>query len=108
MYESGPNRSFCQQVWRTLRAAGRHPYHFRGVQGLQPTDPPQRLQYCQWFLDRIHAEQLAGLAEGDRSFLTRTLMTDEATFTRAGIFNQHNEHYWAEENPRLAHEDSFQ
>ena len=35
-------------------------------------------------------------------------MTDEATFTRAGIFNQHNEHYWAEENPRLAHEDSFQ
>ena len=43
--------------------------------------------------DRIQAEQLAGLPEGDGSILTRTLMTDEATFTRAGIFNQHNEYY---------------
>jgi hypothetical protein len=28
------------------------------------------------------------------------LFSDEATFTREGIFNSRNSHVWAEENPR--------
>ncbi|MEX7539396.1 hypothetical protein SGI37_20480, partial [Providencia rettgeri] len=36
------------------------------------------------------------------------LWTNEATFTRAGIFNKKNAHYWAHENPNLTHVSSHQ
>ena len=82
-------------VHAIVRADGRHPYHYTRVQGLDPGDPPRRLTFCQWLLTMLQ-------------FLGLILWTDEATFTRAGVFNQHNAHYWAAENPHVVHEDSFQ
>jgi hypothetical protein len=36
------------------------------------------------------------------------LFTDEAGFTRDGIFNYHNCHVWCEENPHAIHESWHQ
>ncbi|KAJ8953514.1 hypothetical protein NQ318_023637 [Aromia moschata] len=40
----------------------------------------------------------ARLAEDPR-ILANIIFSDESTFTRSGVFNMHNEHVWAEENP---------
>lgn len=36
------------------------------------------------------------------------LFTDEATFTREGVFNTRNNHIWSDENPHSVRERSFQ
>ncbi|EZA62157.1 hypothetical protein X777_06106 [Ooceraea biroi] len=36
------------------------------------------------------------------------LWTDEATFTRRGIFSSHNSHVWAHNNPRTTRRRNFQ
>ena len=36
------------------------------------------------------------------------LWTDESLFTRGGMFNVHNEHYWDTENPYVFRERGFQ
>jgi hypothetical protein len=36
------------------------------------------------------------------------LFTDEATCSRAGITNSHNQHYWATENPHVVTRKKFQ
>lgn len=74
------------EVWRTLRKNSMFPYHKQQVQSTQPTDPPLRLEFCNWLIrNRQH----------HRTFL----FTDEAQFTRDGVNNLHNEHTWAEGNP---------
>jgi len=35
-------------------------------------------------------------------------LVDESTFTRTGVFNYHNSHYWCEINPHLFRISSFQ
>ncbi|KAJ8939410.1 hypothetical protein NQ318_007669 [Aromia moschata] len=52
-----------------------HPFHYRQAQDILPQDLPLRRQFCQLLLYR-NAEDL-----------------------RSGVFNTHNEHVWAEENP---------
>ena len=41
-------------------------------------------------------------------FLKRVLFSDEATFTRAGLFNNHNMYSWQEENPHELHRFRYQ
>ena len=38
----------------------------------------------------------------------RVLFADEAHFTRDGIFNTHNFHHWAADNPHGTHKHSYQ
>lgn len=77
-------------VLRVWKRYGLRPYHLRKVQGLLPADGLARVAYCQ----RINQK----LVE-DADFLKKILWTDEACFTREGIFNSHNMHMWCEENP---------
>lgn len=77
-------------VWRIIREQQLYPYHYRQVQDILPTDKPLRIQLCQLLLDR---------QAHDRMFLSNIIFSDEATFTRSGVFNMHNEHVWAEDNP---------
>lgn len=77
-------------VHRRLREARLYPFHYRTVQGLQADDWPRRIAFCEWLLHRH---------EADNAFLARILWTDEACFTRDGIFNCHNSHVWALSNP---------
>ncbi|KAJ8724058.1 hypothetical protein PYW07_008038 [Mythimna separata] len=80
-------------VWRTLRADGEHPFHLRRCQELMPTDYLPRLQFCRWLLE---------------NWQRNIIWTDESTFTRVGIYNQHNMHLWRHENPHACRVDSFQ
>jgi len=77
-------------VWRVLHEQQLYPYHFQKVQGLTAADYHPRVQFCQWLLHQIAAQP---------NFLRYVLWTDEASFTRDGIFNSGNSHVWDEENP---------
>lgn len=78
---------------------GYYPYHFTKVQALLPTDFPQRYNLCNWLLQRV--------AENN-DFISKILWTDEANFSRDGFFNQHNAHYYGQENPHAAFERNHQ
>lgn len=78
-------------VWRTCQAEKLHPYHFQRVQSLQPEDFPRRLEFARWYLDQCNRNS---------DFPSSILFTDEAIFSRQGIFNQHNIHEWSHTNPR--------
>jgi hypothetical protein len=72
----------------TLHEQGLHPYHLQRVQHLESEDPPRRIAFCQLLLQKIDEEP---------NFLSIILTTDEAGFTRDGVFNSHNTHIWSEE-----------
>lgn len=84
---------------RILRKEKLYPYHFTPVQNLLPQDPAARLRFSQ-FLQTKQNE--------DRNFLDKILFTDEATFTRRGVFNWRNNHLWDSENPHAIRERHFQ
>ncbi|KAJ8961584.1 hypothetical protein NQ318_014836 [Aromia moschata] len=75
------------------------PYHYTPVQQLLPQDLPARLQ-CTQFLQNMQTE--------NPDFLNTILFTDEATFTRRGIFNWRNNYLWNSENRHPVKERRFQ
>lgn len=87
------------RVWRVLHREGLYPYHHIPVHGLQEGDAERRLEFCSWMMERDL---------DDSRFIKRILWTDESQFTRDGITNFHNVHTWAEENPHVKQETSFQ
>lgn len=87
------------QVWRVLHADRQHPYHFRRTQELVPADFQPRVTFCEWYRLQVEASP---------EFALKVLWTDEASFTRGGISNIHNEHYWSHTNPHVSTESSFQ
>lgn len=103
IFENAPSRSVREvsretgvsktTVHKVIRDTGKHPYHYRKVQQLLPNDYQRRVNFCGGFLAQVRR---------DIEFLRRVLWTDECTFTRSGMINQHNCHYWALENPHLA------
>lgn len=76
-------------VWRVLHEQLLYPYHIQRVQALSVADYPARLNFCYWFLQQ----------SADQAFAVTVLYTDEATFTKDGVTNLHNNHNWADENP---------
>lgn len=86
-------------VWRILRRNMLHPYHMTPVQDLLPTDSHRRAEFCRYILEQH---------ELDANYLNRILWTDEAKFTRDGVFNYHNEHFWSPSNPHMTRTRSFQ
>lgn len=77
-------------VWRVVHCEGLHPYKLQKVQALNPRDYPRRVECSRWFLNKEIENPM---------FLEQVLFTDEASFTREGIFNSRNSHVWAEDNP---------
>ncbi|KOB73477.1 Uncharacterized protein OBRU01_10853 [Operophtera brumata] len=86
-------------VWRTLNKDGQHPYHYRRTQELLRADYGPRHSFCQWYAERVST---------DPAFPNKVLWSDEATFTRNGLSNLHNDHVWAHENPHASTQSSFQ
>ena len=82
-----------------LHGENMHDYHYTRVQGLQPTDYIKREEFCQTFIAKNNEHDY---------FLNRILWSDECTFTREGMFNSHNYHLWAEENPHATRQAKFQ
>lgn len=84
---------------RILQSEGYHPYHIQRVQQLKPGDYLKRVTFCQEMLRRQAANE---------NFFKTILWTDESHFKRNGIFNIHNYHSWAVDNPHLARQSNFQ
>lgn len=80
-------------VWRTLHGDRQHPFHLRRCQELTPTDYVPRLEFSRWLLE---------------NWQRNVIWTDESTFTRVGMDNQHNTHLWMHENPHASRVASFQ
>ncbi|HJY21324.1 MAG TPA: transposase [Hanamia sp.] len=74
------------------------PFRFTKVQPLYAGDNINRTAFCNTILQHVQNE----------NFLRRILWSDECTFTRDGVFNSHNSHYWAMENPKLKYEIGHQ
>lgn len=86
-------------VWRRINEQGLYPFHLTKVQALNEEDYPRRVNFCQWLITRLHE---------DRQFLNKILWSDEAGFSREGIFNVHNEHVWSDENPHATKIKGYQ
>jgi len=86
-------------VWRILQEDWLYPYHLQCVQGLKPEDLPCRVRFCHSCLEQCVRHP---------QFLWNLLFTDEAMFTRDGIFNFHNMHIWAHANPHAIREARHQ
>lgn len=89
-------------VWRILHEMLLYPYHIQRVQALEERDFHPRVEFCNWLEEtRVAVE----------NFEKKILFTDEAGFTRNGIFNFHNNHMWTDENPHAtvqkAHQQQF-
>lgn len=86
-------------IQRILKVEGYHAYHIQRVQALMPADYQQRVDFCQTMLR---------MERDDPGFFEKVLWTDESRFERTGIFNIHNTHHWAVENPHLTRDTRFQ
>ncbi|CAG9782782.1 unnamed protein product [Diatraea saccharalis] len=73
-------------VWKLLKVTGLHPYHFQKVHALHDGDNVPRRTFCEWLIAHPNAN---------------ILWTDEALFTRVGLYNHHNEHWWSFRNPHM-------
>lgn len=78
---------------------GYHAFHIQRVQQLQPADYPRRVAFCETMLRKT---------QNDPDFFNKVLWTDESRFERTGVFNIHNYHSWAIENPHKARPSNFQ
>ena len=77
------------RVWRVLNAHQMHPFCYPRVQGLNPADYPQRVQFSRGMINHLRE---------DRNFSSYILFSDEAHFTREGIFNHQNQHEWRKQS----------
>jgi hypothetical protein len=65
---------------------------------LQPYRHTPRMQFCEWLRHQHTAGELV---------LRNILWADELCFTRKGVFNVHNSHLWARDNPHALLEHGF-
>lgn len=79
-------------IRRVLKKNKYHPYKPTIVQGLQEDDFVRRLEFCNWYVNKC---------QEDANFSSTVIWTDETYFSNCGVFNKHNYHHWATENPGL-------
>lgn len=86
-------------AWRIAKGQQLYPYHLRQVQEHLPEDSGMRLEFSEWLIEQHNINP---------NFLSNIIFTDEATFTRNGMFNMHNSHVWAEQNPKATRVTHYQ
>ncbi|GFR05026.1 uncharacterized protein TNCT_476691 [Trichonephila clavata] len=70
-------------VHRLLRSERLYLFRYTTVQNLKPDDYQKRVAFCEWLLQQHNTYN---------GFIAHILWTDEACFTRFGVFNLHNSH----------------
>lgn len=75
------------------------PFKYHIVHSLVEGDFVRRVNFCEMMLIKT---------QEDPEFLEKIIWTDEAKFSRNGLFNWHNSHYRSPENLFLARETHFQ
>lgn len=108
-FSAYPNASLrdCQRhlsissrtIRRILKKFHWKPYSYHHVQHLEPNDLIRRVEFCEWFLVKSQEDPL---------FTTKIIWCDEAKFSKNGLFNRHNSHFWADENHHVFRERAFQ
>lgn len=86
-------------VQKILSKHKMHDYSLTTVQNLHPGDNERRMEFCEQMLVKL---------QEDPQFLKKIIWTDESKFSREGIVNRKNCHYWASENPHLNRRAHFQ
>lgn len=86
-------------IHRILKKHKWKPFSFTLVHHLKEGDLVRRMNFCEWFLVKT---------QEDNNFLKDIIWVDEAKFAKNGMFNRHNSHYWAPENPHRVRERGFQ
>lgn len=94
--EIGVSKSTVQRV---LAKNKYHPYKPTIVQGLKETDFPRRMRFCEWYTRKCNENP---------EFVNHVLWSDESRFTNCGVYNKHNTHHWAVENPHEVAERRLQ
>ncbi|XP_026829624.1 uncharacterized protein LOC113562960 [Ooceraea biroi] len=79
-------------VQRILKEEKLHAFHYTCVQHLRSEDYERRKTFCENFLREV---------DRDPRFPSHVIFSDESLFTREGIYNSHNMHFWSDENPRV-------
>ena len=79
-------------IHRVLKKSKYRPYKPTIVQGLQEGDYPRRVIFSNWYTNKSHENP---------NFYSNVIWTDETRFSNCGVFNRHNYHHWAIENPEL-------
>lgn len=69
-----------------------YPYRLTAVHQLLDVDPPERLEFCEWFLNTLN---------NDNDTLMKTFFTDESWFYLSGYVNSQNMRTWDAENPHV-------
>lgn len=75
------------KVFSILKRNKMKAYKIHLVQGLNDGDRERRLAFCNWLINHRH-------------LINVTIWSDESNFTRNGISNRKNDHYWDDVNPR--------
>lgn len=85
----------CYSTCQTLLKKDLHlyPYRVTAIHELLPNDVPQRLNFCEWFLNNFQEEN-SGAFE-------KTFFTDEAYFYLSGYVNSQNMRMWNTQNPHV-------
>ncbi|KAI4460161.1 transposable element tc3 transposase-like protein [Holotrichia oblita] len=78
---------------------GMHPFSEITVHGLRLGDEARRVNFCEFMILKM--------IEGP-GFLHQIMWTDESKFSRQGITNRQNTHYWAQDNPHVIREHNHQ
>lgn len=86
-------------IQRILAQHKMHPFSFISLQGLQEGDDRKRIEFCEFILTKT---------QENNDFLSQIIWTDEAKFSRDGLFNRRNKHFWAQENPHVIRESRHQ
>ncbi|GBN37733.1 hypothetical protein AVEN_155451-1 [Araneus ventricosus] len=78
------------RVWTILNESGAHPYRSTPVQGLLPRDAERRYTWFNLVINNL---------EDYPTLIADIIWTNEAHFSRNGMFNRLNVHIWSLENP---------
>ncbi|GFU93954.1 uncharacterized protein TNCV_1672171 [Trichonephila clavipes] len=81
-------------VWRILDDGALHPFHYQYVQSLKECELCTSSRH-------FHSGTCSNELQNPNFFEASVLFTDEASFSREGIFNTHNRYSWAAANPHV-------
>lgn len=96
---SDTHRTSRSSCYKALKKEKFKSFKVRNVQQLLLDDYFKRMQFCQYWMERIN---------NDPTITNRILFTDESTFCTNGTVNKQNTRVWARQNPYIIQETHVQ
>lgn len=86
-------------IHRILKKHKFHPYSYTLQHNINERNYAKRVEFSEFLLIKTQEED---------DFLKNIIWCDEAKFTKNGVFNRRNSHYWSEHNPHVTRNVRFQ